>query len=134
MTLLSELNDWSERENSTVLITRRGDLNCPDEWSVILTAGEIGAISQYHGTGMSPEAAIVEALAKAGARVRPDEYIEWWDMSDENARWRKHVGCDEGERPWLTPLDDCPAPSATEEECARCAHIVPLVKRTGVAA
>lgn len=65
MDLLARLDQWSEREGSNVLITRRLDLSAPDEWSVILTSGA----GQFTGYGMSPSLAIERALENANAVV-----------------------------------------------------------------
>lgn len=64
---------------------------------------------------------------------RPADVIEWWDdpeVAENNCRYYIHPLCDEGNRRWVVPRDDAPPPSWKTDECARCAHILPLVART----
>ena len=68
-------------------------------------------------------------LASPGEPEGQFARIEWWDEPERNARYYRHIGCDEGDRHWIVPLDDCPAPTREDRECARCALIVPLVAR-----
>lgn len=72
---------------------------------------------------------IGRARARAVVADVGDERIEWWDGPEKNARWYRHRGCDEGDAPWLVPLDDCPPPTRADDECARCCMIFPLVAR-----
>jgi len=69
------------------------------------------------------------ALASPGEPEGQRKRIEWWDEPDRNARYYRHVGCDEGNQHWVVPLDDCPAPTREDHECVRCALIVPLIAR-----
>lgn len=62
------------------------------------------------------------------------QYIEWWDDPDVdtpgtdgfNARCYRHIGCDEGDHPWIVPQDGAPPPNRLDGECARCYQIFPL--------
>lgn len=66
MTILDELDQWTEREDGQVLISRRLDLTAPGEWSTILTCrGPRGGTVQYSGQAMSPSLAIERALRAA---------------------------------------------------------------------
>lgn len=63
----------------------------------------------------------VERLASVGPG-----YVEWWDEPERNARLYRHLSCDEGNTPWIVPLDDSRSPTGPTQECARCCCIVPL--------
>lgn len=66
-----------------------------------------------------------------GADEVSEERIEWWDEPERNARCYRHLGCDEGDAPWVAPLDDCPPPTSPDRECARCCEVLPLAPREG---
>lgn len=58
--------------------------------------------------------------------------IEWWDDDDverTNKRFYRHVGCDEGDVPWVVPQDGASPPTWDTDECARCCQVLPLVAR-----
>ena len=56
--------------------------------------------------------------------------IEWWEEPERNARLYRHVGCDEGDTPWIVPLDDSVSPTKAMQECDRCSEILPLKPRS----
>jgi hypothetical protein len=75
------------------------------------------------------EVASSALAASPGEPEGQPERIEWWDEPERNARYYRHIGCDEGDQHWIVPLDDCPAPTREDHECVRCALIVRLVAR-----
>lgn len=78
-----------------------------------------------------------DAIRAALAGQSEAEAIEWWDDPDVdtsgakgfNARYYRHLGCDEGDRPWVVPQDGAPPPSRTDHECGRCYRVLPLIPR-----
>lgn len=125
---------------------RRGKLDCkfvcpvcgnvasPNDWKALLPDLD------------RPDRAVVECIGRAMPRAErraafPTEdaaqVIEWWDdpqvdtegAKGFNARYYRHLGCDEGNNPWIVPQDGAPPPSREDDECARCCQVFPLVPK-----
>ena len=63
--LLLRLDEWTERHEAHVLLSRRLDLSVPaEEWSCILTWGGFQG-KQVRGTGMTATIAVRDALDRA---------------------------------------------------------------------
>jgi hypothetical protein len=78
----------------------------------------------------------VESVKPLTDAQRASGVIEWWDDPDVdnegtkgfNTRYYRHLGCDEGNAPWLVPQDGAPPPEG-DRECARCCGIFPLAQK-----
>jgi superfamily II DNA or RNA helicase len=57
-----------------------------------------------------------------------EDYIEWWQVPEQNETWYRHVGCDGSYFKYMAPMDDCPPPSG-DGECPNCIQIRPLRPR-----
>lgn len=97
--------------------------------------GEFGPGSAYDREGIAEPlpAPVREPVGDPGK-------IECWDDPDVdtegakgyNARYYKHVGCDEGESPWIVPQDGAGPPKRDTYECPRCCIVASLVWRVPV--
>jgi hypothetical protein len=116
------------QEAATIQIVGRGERVAPGKTEYILTDycdPRVTIFADQHAERLRTYR--FQGIDREIVKIDDDEdYIEWWDESEKNMRWYRHVGCDGSSSKWFSPLDDTPSPSNHDDECSICFSVRPL--------